>query len=322
METKGFLLRLTVAAAALVGACFSLSAQEKLEVGEGEKEVLYASGKQLGVWRPDSRVFVMSLTRSGGERAGQHVTLTFRENGEVWSDLGKQVGIIDETGLVSSTTGGLKNIRINAFYVLKDGTEIGRYYDGTGTLFIHGQKLVTFQTPMDPQALAFVTLCVLMDEDMLASFKNAKKSSAQQQSGGSSASQNASSGRRASRIEVSGSEFRALDGNGRTIGRASYLGGSLYVYNGTGGSVSRGCIRQLGNEYTIDFRGTTNVYRVTKLGDTWYFKDDRGLDVGKVTHNTTMKWYEASRTDNSVSQQFPDTVDPMAAAMLFYRFFD
>jgi len=107
------------------------------------------------------------------------------------------------------------------------------------------------------------------------------------------------------------------------IGRTGVVGGDIYVYTGTGGSVSTGKIRRMGDGYTVDFRGSTNVYRIGKLGDDLVFYGSNGVSVGKVRHNGAMRRYEAQRDGSTATiAEFPDSIDPVCAALLFYNFFD
>ena len=132
------------------------------------------------------------------------------------------------------------------------------------------------------------------------------------QSGGNSAK-----GRPAKRIQGSNSNVTAYVGNSQ-VGTAKLSGSSIRIYtNGSTGAT--GVI----NNYSIDFRGTSNCYRIDKVGETLNFRGANNRPLGSVSHNKTMRKYEVRREGTSSAiAEFDDSLDPRFAALFFYNFFD
>ena len=132
-----------------------------------------------------------------------------------------------------------------------------------------------------------------------------------------SSSKDSTPGRAAKSIQGSNSSVTAYVG-GTQVGTARTSGSDIYVYT-KGSTGSTGII----HSSTIDFRGTTNRYRFSKVGDGLNFYGANGGPVGSVTHNKTMNRYEVRREGTSSSiAEFPDSMDPRYAALLLYKFFD
>lgn len=299
----------------------------------GDEMALLTTKKSvmLGVWHPSTRRF----ERNSGP------VYEFRANGEIWrvGDNPMQIGEIESDGTLQSAK--TPNVKLVGNDVMIDGVKYGSVSDA-GAIHVLDDLVANCLGKVDKQVATFVVFCSMFTKEYLDWYKAAKvqldaaeaarrqqvaaaaaqhqqQQAAQQQASGN----NGSSRRRASYIEVSGSEVRALDGSRRAIGRASVVGGDIYVYSGTGGSVSTGKIRKSGSDYYVDFRGTTNVYRISKVGDDLVFYGSNGMSVGKVRHNGAMRRYEVQRDGSTATvAEFPDSLDPAYAALLFYNFFD
>lgn len=142
----------------------------------------------------------------------------------------------------------------------------------------------------------------------------AERKASQGSSGGSGSG---GSGRPARRIQGSNSNVTAYSGNTQ-IGTAKLSGSNINVYT-KGSTGSTGVI----HSSTIDFRGTTNRYRISKVGEELRFYGANGGPVGSVRHNSAMRKYEVIREGTSSSvAEFDDSLDPRFAALFFYNFFD
>ena len=74
---------------------------------------------------------------------------------------------------------------------------------------------------------------------------------------------------------------------------------------------------------SIDFRGTSNRYRISKVGEELRFYGANGGNVGSVQHNKNMRKYEVKREGSTATiAEFDDSLDPRFAALFFYNFFD
>ena len=302
----------------------------------GDEMALLTTKKSvmLGVWHPSTRQF----ERSSGP------VYEFRANGEIWrvGESPMQIGEIESDGTLQSAK--TPNVKLIGNDVMIGGEKYGSITDA-GAIYVLDDLVANVLGKVDKPVAAFVVFCSMFTKEYLDWYKAAKvqldaaeaarrqqvaaaaaaaaeqrrQQEAQQQASGN----NGSTRRHASYIEVSGSEVRALDGSRRAIGRASIVGGDIYVYTGTGGSMSTGRIHKSGSDYYVDFRGTTNVYRISKVGDDYVFYGSNGMSVGKVRHNGAMRRYEAQRDGSTATiAEFPDSMDPAYAALLYYNFFD
>ena len=313
-----FYLRLMTAATALITLCFSLSAQEKVVPGKGDIEVTDFKGVQLGVWRPDTRVFVFAQLHKTGDRAGQHLSYSFRDDGQIYTDTGSHIGTISESGTMSCLADGwLKDIRVSTFYILRKGTEIGQISD-LGIVTIYGQKTFRSSAPMDKNVLCFVTVCSLYTEENLAALKKASDNRAQQEAANRP---KPTVGRNATKLEIVGGEVKACDAKGVWIGSAKKESdGRIYIYT----AKSTGPVGCLNNGY-IDFRGFSNylTYSYTETTDTYTFNSEKGLPIVDVEHNSGSRNYEVrDRATRKLIGTFPDTIDARFGALLIFGFFD
>lgn len=299
----------------------------------GDEMALLTTKKSvmLGVWHPSTRQF----ERNSGP------VYEFRANGEIWrvGENPMQIGEIESDGTLQSAK--TPNVKLVGDDVMINGEKYGSITNA-GAIYVLDDLVANVLGKVDKPVAAFVVFCSMFTKEYLDWYKAAKvqldaaeaarrqqvaaaaaqhqqQMAAQQQaSGGSSSSRRA-----ASYIEVSGSEVRALDGSRRAIGRASVVGGDIYVYTGTGGSVSTGKIRKSGSDYYVDYRGSSNAFRISKVGDNIVFYGSNGTSVGKVWHNSAMRRYEVQRDGSSATiAEFSDSLDPAYAALLFYPFFD
>lgn len=283
----------------------------------------------LGVWHPSTRQF----ERNSGP------VYEFRANGEIWriGDSPMQIGEVESDGTLQSAK--TPNVKLVGDDVMIGGEKYGSITNG-GAIYVLDDLVANCLGKVDKQAAAFVVFCSMFTKEYLDWYKAAKaqldaaaeqaraqaraQAAANQQRQQQTQPQSSGgSARRASYLDVSSSEVRALDGSRRAIGRASVVGGDIYVYNGTGGSVTTGKIRKVGNDYYVDYRGNSNTYRISQVGEYLVFYGSNGMSVGKVWHNTAMRRYEVQREGSSASvAEFTDSVSPAYAALLFYNFFD
>ncbi len=314
-----FFLRLMTAAAALITVGFSLSAQDKLVPGKGDVEVFYANGEQFGVWHPDTRVFELTYMRKTGDYAGQHVTFTFKDDGNVYFDIGTVAGTMSASGSMSATSSSaLKNIQVSTRYILYKLTEIGQINDRCD-VYIYGQKAYYCSAPMDKNALCFAAVCASLSDKDLTNYKNARNKKSQE---AAAKAPKPTVGQSAAKIEVSINEVEAYNAAGRKIGSAKKESdGKIYIYTvqNTG---SVGCIDD--NGY-IDFRGFMNylTYSRNETMDTIQFNDEKRLPVVRVEHNNGSRNYEVKIESNGkLIGTFPDSIDPRFGAVFVYGFFD
>ena len=144
---------------------------------------------------------------------------------------------------------------------------------------------------------------------------NQGNSTAAKKSSGSSSS--SSSGRPAKRIQGSNSNVTAYSGSTQ-IGTAKLSGSNINVYT-KGSTGATGVI----HSSSIDFRGTSNRYRISKVGEELRFYGANGGNVGSVQHNKNMRKYEVKREGSTATiAEFDDSLDPRFAALFFYNFFD
>lgn len=305
-----------------------------IPVGEKDVEVLFPEdNSQYGVWHPETRVFDMINTNAQTKSQYAYVSYSFPEDGRVMflnpdgSDP-RQVGVIRDGVLNSAYLEGLQiDENDKLFY---EGDEIGNVLERKW-LYFYSKQLAYACKPMDPAVLAFMCYNMTLGKNYIDKYKpvmeaaiaERRKQIEELQNRPAQPDGGSASGHHASYLDVSGSEVRALDASRRAIGRASRVGGDIYIYNGTGGSMSTGVIRKTSNGYTINFRGRSNEFRVDKVGETLDFKGSNGLSVGSVRHNGAMRRYEVLGSGSTAPiAEFPDSIDPAFAAMLFYNFFD
>ena len=144
---------------------------------------------------------------------------------------------------------------------------------------------------------------------------NQGNSTAAKKPSGSSSS--SSSGRPAKRIQGSNSNVTAYSGSTQ-IGTAKLSGSNINVYT-KGSTGATGVI----HSSSIDFRGTSNRYRISKVGEELRFYGANGGNVGSVQHNKNMRKYEVKREGSTATiAEFDDSLDPRFAALFFYNFFD
>ena len=293
-----------------------------IPVGEKDVEVLFPEdNSQYGVWHPDTRVFDMINTNAQTKSQYAYVSYSFPEDGRVMflnpdgSDP-RQVGVIRDGVLNSAYLEGLQiDENDKLFY---EGDEIGNVLERKW-LYFYSKQLAYACKPMDPAVLAFMCYNMTLGKNYIDKYKPVMEAAIAERRKQIEELQN----RPAQSDGGSASDVRALDASRRAIGRASRVGGDIYIYNGTGGSMSTGVIRKTSNGYTIDFRGRSNEFRVDKVGETFDFKGSNGLSVGSVRHNAAMRRYEVLGSGSTAPiAEFPDSIDPAFAAMLFYNFFD
>lgn len=141
----------------------------------------------------------------------------------------------------------------------------------------------------------------------------AEQKASQASSGGSGSG----SGRPAKRIQGSNSNVTAYSGSTQ-IGTAKLSGSNISVYT-KGSTGATGVI----HSSSIDFRGTSNRYRISKVGEELRFYGANGGNVGSVQHNKNMRKYEVKREGSTATiAEFDDSLDPRFAALFFYNFFD
>ena len=199
------------AAAALITVGFSLSAQDKLVPGKGDVEVFYANGEQFGVWHPDTRVFELTYMRKTGDYAGQHVTFTFKDDGNVYFDIGTVAGTMSASGSMSATSSSaLKNIQVSTRYILYKLTEIGQINDRCD-VYIYGQKAYYCSAPMDKNALCFAAVCASLSDKDLTNYKNARNKKSQE---AAAKAPKPTVGQSAAKIEVSINDNGYIDFRG------------------------------------------------------------------------------------------------------------
>lgn len=293
----------------------------------------------LGVWHPSARRYERSSTHNDGDRAGQNKYYRFLEDGSIWYEDLYQIGEVESDGTFQSA--GTHDVKLVGDDVMIGGEKYGYITDG-GAIYVLDDLVANCLGKVDKPVAAFIVFCTIFTQEYLDGYKTAKvqldasaeqaraRARAQaaanqqrQQQQPQQASGNAGNRRHASYIDGQGGNVRTLDGRRNAIGRTGVVGGDIYVYTGTGGSVSTGKIRRMGDGYTVDFRGSTNVYRIGKLGDDLVFYGSNGVSVGKVRHNGAMRRYEAQRDGSTATiAEFPDSIDPVCAALLFYNFFD
>ena len=312
-----FLLKLMTVAATLITFCFSLSAQDKLVPGEGDVEVFNANGGQFGVWHPDTRVFELTYVRKTGSHAGQHVTFTFKDDGNVFFDTGSVAGTMAASGSMTAPN-GLKDIQVSTRYIMQKLSEIGTVNDRCD-IYIYGQKAYYCSAPMDKNALVFAAVCASLNDQDLANYKKARDNRAKQDA---AKAPRPTVGRNAAKLEILGDEVKACDAKGVWIGSAKKESdGRIYLYTAKStGSV--GCIQ---NDGYIDFRGFSNYlrYSYSEQQETYFFTDEKGMNVVRVEHNSGSRNYEVrDEKTRNVLATFPDTIDGRFGAMLIYGFFD
>jgi len=290
----------------------------------------------LGVWHPSTRRYERSSTHSDGDRAGQNKYYRFLEDGSIWYEDLYQIGEIESDGTLQSA--GTHDVRLAGDDVMIGGEKYGSITDG-GAIYVLDDLVANCLGKVDKQTAAFIVFCTIFTQEYLDGYKTAKveldasaeqaraqaraQAAANQQRQQQQPQQASGNRRHASYIDGQGGNVRALDGRRNAIGRTSIVGSDIYVYTGTGGSVSTGKIRRMGDGYTVDFRGSTNVYRIGKSGNDLVFYGSNGVSVGKVRHNDAMRRYEAQREGSTaVVAEFSDSIDPACAALLFYNFFD
>lgn len=143
---------------------------------------------------------------------------------------------------------------------------------------------------------------------------NANTNNSSKQSSGST---NGTKGRPAKSIRGSNSSVTAYVGSTQ-VGTAKLNGSSISVYT-KGSTGATGVI----HSSTIDFRGTSNRYRIDKVGETLNFRAANNAPLGSVEHNKTMRKYQVKRNGSTATiAEFDDSLDPRFAALFFYNFFD
>lgn len=153
--------------------------------------------------------------------------------------------------------------------------------------------------------------------DLKKQAADAAKANTNNSSKQSSSGTGSTKGRPAKSIRGSNSNVTAYVGSTQ-VGSAKLNGSSISVYT-KGSTGATGVI----HSSTIDFRGTSNRYRIDKVGETLVFRAANGGSLGSVEHNKTMRKYQVRREGSTATiAEFDDSMDPRFAALFLYNFFD